>query len=265
MAEPFDTINAINTGPEHWWRFSVASGSVPDEGQATARVLNPEIGNSGAFNGTYQFDVNPFGDGFGIRFNGQGGLQAAGTGLTSARGTMFIVYRTVGNPTTEQAQFGFRVGSDQDYVDISSDDIGRIQYRIQDGPQNTDAELFFGGTGQNDSAVHSMAVSPGPNATTAPDVWMNGVTLSVTHAGDGALADNYWWDSFVELINVGMRGGVLDLEVSNMVAYEFLLWDTVLTAQQISDVHDVLTTLGPSALIKHQRRRGRRLFDAAAL
>ncbi len=263
MPEPYDTINAINTGPEHWWRFSVASGSVTDEGQATARNLNALAGGSGSFNGTYRFDANPFGDGFGIRFNGQGGFQATSTGLSTARGTMFVVFRSVGNPGTAQFQFGFRAGNDIDYCHLSAHTDGSILYVIQDG--SSDDEFFNGSSGNNDSAVHSMAVIPSASTTVEPDLFVDGSSISLAAHVEDNVPDNYWWDSFTEIINVGMRGAILDFEATNLVAYEMLLFDTVLSAQQISDVHDILTTAFVAPLVKHQRRRGRRVFNAAAL
>lgn len=264
MAEPYDTINALGNGPQHWWRFSVASGNVTDEGTGTARDLAPQSSNTGAFNGTYRFDTNPFGDGFGVRFNGQGGFEGSSIAMAGTRGTMFVVYRTVGTPSTDAFHFGFDAGFDIDYCHLAIGNGSDILYRIQDA--GADDEIWFSGdVSADNSAVHSMSVSNPADSTSDAIMSFDGSSLSVTFNGDDDVPNNHWWNNFVEQVHVGVRGSVDTLAVSNLIAYELLLFDTVLTTQELSDAHDILTTFFVTPLAKHQRRRGRRVFNGTAL
>ena len=173
-----------------------------------------------------------------------------------------VVSRTNGVVSHGQFQVGFRNGSDNDYVDISLHPVGVIHYHIQD--DGTSDEAWDSGSGHADDQVHSYAVIPPTTTGGTPRMFVDGVADgSPTFSGDDGVDNNFWWDSVAELFNVGMRGGTTGNELSNWVCYEVLIFDDVLTDQEVSDAHDILTNASFTSFSdKTVRRRGRRVFFA---
>ena len=267
----YDQIFPI-AAPEHWYRFSDASGGVTDEGYAGSLKDLSQIDDGGAANMTYQAEANPYGDGYGVKFNGQGGFTSAHLGISGSTGTMIGVFRTTGTHVGGGWLFGLWDSFDDDYIRFGPNTSnGYPIYSIQDG--GADDEYWVDLTGAvDDDAVHSVAITKPASTTATPIMHVDGVnqTSGLTHSGDDNVDNDWWWDDsgFSEKVAVGVRGGVVNnTQAEEIVAYEFLIFNTALTDQEIADIHVILTNAGgvlPAITFstKTIRRVGRRLFSA---
>lgn len=266
MAEPYDTINGKGSSPKAWWRFSDASGGVTNEGSDAAGDLS-EYSVSGTFNGTYRYEANPAGDGWGILLNGQGGLRS--TGLTDdfdeVRGTYFIMFRSQGTVTNPTWLFGSFRSFDIDYNRLGINGNGRGSYRVQDA--GGDDISWAGPVDQDllDGAVHTLAVTNGSGPTDVPKIYVDGAEVSADWVFSGSNVDYDHWPGvdYIEDWAVGYRGGVNTSPVGGIVIYEALAYDeaTPLTDQDIEDIHIALGGSQPNPFgTKSIRRTNRRIF-----
>lgn len=266
MAEPYDTINSLGSqgGPKSWFRFNAASGGIPDEGQDPVVNGLSEVNDGGAFNGTYRFETDPSGLGFGLKLNGTGGLgQTVQTGdntfnvasITNGQ-TVIVLLRKLAGSTQTQFQIGAFTGSDSQYVSYNVNTTGSANVKVQDAVSDDEVYFVTGDATFNDNLAHSWC-----HRTTSSDVlpklYIDGVSQAVTHGGDDGVVGNYGIeDSFLPA--VGFRGGVGSTRTTDMIYYEWLVFDEslsdadILTASQIligiapTDLTDAITALSPT-------------------
>ncbi len=262
MAEPYDTIESIGSGPTNWYRMQSASGNVSNEGSQGSNDLT----QISSFNGTYQYGTNPFGDtNAGILCNGTGGLASSGIASSYAKGTMMMVIEanTAGSPTSDRYLTGVYDGqSDDDYVDIYVGAAGEPKYHIQDDtPDNQDWQVTASDVGDGDP--HSVAAVCPTNASALPIIVIDGVAGTVTEASqEGTDIDNDWWMDEGGWDNAGgdnitafYRGG-FGTGHDDWIIYEILFWAERLTEAQIQTAHNALFNIA-SGLSKRTRRSGR--------
>jgi len=247
VAQPYDTINAIGNGPREWWRYNEASGNIPNEGNsAEARALQPVQ----SFNGTYQVETGPDGDGFGLEFNGVGFLQSVGpinnVNAYASRGTVMHVLRHKGVPNKDDYHLVFSTGVDQSELYLSAHRDGIIlefkQTPFTNGEATFTDNSFFG-MDFRDELAHSMTYVVGPDASTEGILYGDGLgevtIVNPDHVPD--IPDNWWLNSMPgAFFNAGRRGTGSGLALDNIVIYETLVWDEVLTQAQVIEAHNAL-------------------------
>jgi hypothetical protein len=267
MAEPYDTLNAIGSGPALWYRFSDASGGVTNEGSLGAgENLIEANGDTGTFNWTYEYEDSPAeGAGKGMLAGGQGGLKSGNTGLT-AKGTMVYVYRTNGTPGSSQHQVSFYDGGDAEGIQLAVDNAGRLRYRIQDAGAD-DEGWVSGAATYADNKPHSFIVSPGiTGSNSQPQIFVDGVLEAFSHeedttGGPDTVPNDFWWDLMTESLSVGLRDSFGDFEASNLVFYEVMAYNDIVDADEAADIHRLLARDLGDFSNKTIRRRNRRIFN----
>lgn len=274
MTEPYATVNAISGGPTLWHRYSSPSAPVPNEGTATVDdndFLEEDGTLLGTFNATYQFEANPFGDGFGMRFNGGGGLgRDAATKPLNPRGTMMVVFRSDGVPVSPNALLAFHFGFDNDVIRIGLDGDGFPFYLMQTNSSNRQF-WRLDGTSLDDDAVHSIMVVTAPDAVSDPVFYVDGVDISSSLAftPDSTIDNNAWASQF----DIGSGASRVDLTTAqdpgrirnpmgNVVMYESLVFDDVVGPADALVIHDLLTGTPPPPPppVTLFRRRGFRQY-----
>ncbi|MAG24816.1 hypothetical protein CMI47_04480 [Candidatus Pacearchaeota archaeon] len=271
MAEPYDTINAIGSGPDYWWRFAGASATaVTNEGSEAALAWAETINDTADF--TYQHSTNARGEanrGFHVgASNLDAGIETP-TALQNqdAKGTIMVVFRaTSASPVWPRWTAGVSDGNYDLHVnDFSCSAAGSLEYHIQDS--GADDERWNSTSNvspaPSDQLHHSIAIVPPTGTSGNAELYYDGSVVAVTFDDFGAddVNNNHWMDNYSgEQAHWGARPSVGGEDMTNLVVYEFLIWNERLTAQQVSDAHDVLFAANPFTT-KTTRRVGRRLFS----
>ncbi len=263
----YSEINSVSGGPEHWWRFTNGGNRIDDQGTATRRHLTELSTTEGAFNGTYQAEANPAGDGFGMQFNGQGGMvdTSSALALAGSLGTIVVAFRTDGGTLLNSDRIASLFGGNN-RLELGITSSGYPQYRINDGA--SDENLWELQSAIDDDLVHTLAVSPASGAGTTPILFLDGLDVSgsLVHTDTDPVDNDLWWDDFIEQAAVGYKGDANNSSVDGVIVYEVVIFDGNLTSSQVRTVHNAL--LGIMSLnfsSKTVRRNNRRVYSANLL
>lgn len=276
MAEPYDTVNAVGSGPKYWWRMQGTSAlNIPNEGSGGIVSLREELGSGGTKALTYQYDSGPLGEGsHGVHLqstNRQAGLESNDILSLTAKGAIFMVVK----PTSASWNWDNQCAGisdnafDSDMITITP--FNGASKRLYLEVQNINSTQEYWDKATNGHNIQNGVVATiGFQAPTSdPGTWeafVDGSEVTMTHGGDSSpdTPDNWWGDNFTgERMHFGYRNGVTASAQSiyDMVIYEFLIFDERLTADDYLTLHNALGGIGPFES-KTIRRTGRRLFSA---
>jgi len=260
VAQPYSTIEGLGSGPELWLRFKGASaGAITNEGSGSSDTMS-EHGPGTSAGLTYQYDTNPRGETnsglkctsgqiLGVRINNQSYLTNKGTWMT--------LFKSL-NAGASQGRWmaGFWSGTDDEYVAIRTA-AGEVELHQQNSGTDDQFWTTSGAPDLLDTNPHSVAIT----MASTPTIYVDGAVQTVVETDDPQVPDNHWWDNFSEDHSIFTRGNVHGTDHSDWVMYEYLCWDEVLSAANISTAHVILTTIDPFES-KTIRRTNRRLFYA---
>ena len=266
MAEPNDSINAIGSGPEYWYRFAGAdAASQTNEGSGDATAFS----NVGVAP-TFQHSTNSFGEAnrgvLAPPMGSIGGIESSSPlGGLSNKGTMMVVLRAIsGSPSPGLFLMGLSDGNfDDDYLDfqyVANPNVFR--WHTQDAFVG-DTNFLYDDTSINlaDGDHHSLCVVASDNPANPPQMFADAIEDTTVAESVGTTPRNFWWDNFTggERIAIFHRDGVGGVDHFDWVCYEFLMWDERLTPAQVQDAHNALFNQIPITS-KTIRRNNRRLY-----